>query len=69
MLMGTLLATFRRAECTGDTAALMTDVSDNAAAVAAVAHADSKLGCFLSHMLSGAASFLHLKIVSFHVCK
>ena len=45
MLIGTLLGTFKYVECTGDTTALMTDVSDNSA-IAQLAHADSKLGCF-----------------------
>lgn len=45
MLIGTLLGTFKCVECTRDTAALMTDVSDNSA-IAQVAHTDSKLGCF-----------------------
>lgn len=38
MLIGTLLGTFKSEECTGDSAALMTDVSVNSA-IAQVAHA------------------------------
>lgn len=45
MLIETLLGTFKCAQCTRDTTALMTDVSDNSA-IAQVAHTDSKLGCF-----------------------
>lgn len=45
MLIGTLLGTLKCVKCTGDSAALMTDVSVNSA-IAQVPHSDSKLGCF-----------------------
>lgn len=45
MLIGTLLGTFKRVECTRDTTALMTDISENNA-ITQVAHTGSKLGCF-----------------------
>ena len=45
MLIGALLGPPKCGECARDAAALKTDVADNSA-IAQVANADSKLGCF-----------------------